>query len=122
MQIIDPLPPIDHSEIDYNPFTKNFYEEHEDIAQLSEGEISSLRTKLGLRVRRAGERGEGQGGEGGEGEGPGIGGKRRGQRGDGGGGEGQGGRAGRGGGGHEEGGISEERVEKGSGSEEEGSE
>ena len=50
IQIIDPLPPIDHSEIDYEPFTKNFYEEHEEIANLSQQEVNDLRNKLGLRV------------------------------------------------------------------------
>ena len=28
---IDPLPAIDHNEIKYEEFTKNFYEEHSDI-------------------------------------------------------------------------------------------
>ena len=32
---IDPLPPIDHSTIEYKPFEKNFYNEHADIASLS---------------------------------------------------------------------------------------
>ena len=49
-QIIDPLPPIDHSEIEYEPFNKNFYEEHEEIANLSQQEVNDLRNKLGLRV------------------------------------------------------------------------
>lgn len=51
LQIIDPLPPIDHGEIDYEPFTKNFYEEHEEICSLSAQDVNDLRTKLGLRVR-----------------------------------------------------------------------
>lgn len=32
---IDPLPALDHSEIRYPPFEKNFYNEHADIAGLS---------------------------------------------------------------------------------------
>lgn len=30
-KVIDPLPPIDHSTIDYKPFHSNFYKEHPDI-------------------------------------------------------------------------------------------
>lgn len=49
-QIIDPLPPVDHSDIDYGPFVKNFYVEHEDIAKLQPNEVDELRKKLGIRV------------------------------------------------------------------------
>ncbi|KAK2145515.1 hypothetical protein LSH36_677g04026 [Paralvinella palmiformis] len=49
-QIIDPLPPLDHSEIDYVKFNKNFYEEHEDIRNLLYPQIQDLREKLGIRV------------------------------------------------------------------------
>lgn len=48
--MIDPLPPIDHSDIDYENFERNFYEEHLDIAKLSEQEVVQLRDKLGIRV------------------------------------------------------------------------
>uniref|UniRef100_A0A671YI78 ATP-dependent RNA helicase DDX42 n=1 Tax=Sparus aurata TaxID=8175 RepID=A0A671YI78_SPAAU len=34
-KIILPLPPIDHSEIDYPPFEKNFYNEHEELSSLT---------------------------------------------------------------------------------------
>ncbi|KAK3878455.1 hypothetical protein Pcinc_016913 [Petrolisthes cinctipes] len=47
---IDPLPPIDHSTIEYSDFTKNFYQEHEDIAALSIIQVHELRTKLGIKV------------------------------------------------------------------------
>ncbi|KXJ79862.1 ATP-dependent RNA helicase DDX42 [Aedes albopictus] len=47
---IDPLPPIDHSEIDYDKFEKNFYNPHEDIANLSATKTNELRNKLGVRV------------------------------------------------------------------------
>ncbi|KAA0183756.1 ATP-dependent RNA helicase DDX42 [Fasciolopsis buskii] len=49
-KMIDPLPPIDHSVINYPPFAKNFYVEHKDISQLSESQVEELRQKLGLRV------------------------------------------------------------------------
>lgn len=47
---IDPLPPIDHSEIDYAPFEKNFYVAHEDISELSEVQVNELRRTLGVQV------------------------------------------------------------------------
>ncbi|XP_068208927.1 ATP-dependent RNA helicase DDX42 [Palaemon carinicauda] len=47
---IDPLPPIDHSTITYSDFTKNFYQEHEDIAALSPIQAQDLRIKLGIKV------------------------------------------------------------------------
>nr|CAI5824222.1 unnamed protein product [Callosobruchus analis] len=49
-KFIDPLPPIDHSEIDYKPFEKVFYKEHPDIAALGEEEVNSLRKTLDLTV------------------------------------------------------------------------
>ncbi|CAL1266623.1 unnamed protein product [Larinioides sclopetarius] len=47
---IDPLPPIDHSEIEYTDFEKNFFEEHEDIAKLTPFEVEQLRNKSGIKV------------------------------------------------------------------------
>lgn len=47
---IDPLPPIDHSEIEYKPFEKNFYQPHEEISSLSRSQVEELRHKLGVRV------------------------------------------------------------------------
>ena len=47
---IDPLPPIDHSDYDYEKFSKNFYEEPVDITKLSEDEVTALRSKLDIRV------------------------------------------------------------------------
>jgi ATP-dependent RNA helicase DDX42 len=49
-KIIDPLPPIDHSTINYEPFEKNFYQEHEEIAALTKAEGEELRKKLGIKV------------------------------------------------------------------------
>lgn len=47
---IDPLPPIDHSEINYASFEKNFYAEHEEIRNLSNNQVNELRHKLGVNV------------------------------------------------------------------------
>jgi ATP-dependent RNA helicase DDX42 len=47
---IDPLPPIDHSEIDYIDFEKNFYTVHEEITNLTQTQIDELRQKLGIKV------------------------------------------------------------------------
>ncbi|KAM9296411.1 ATP-dependent RNA helicase DDX42 [Gastrophryne carolinensis] len=52
-RIIDPLPPVDHSEIEYPPFEKNFYEEHEEITALTPQLVVELRNKLNLRVSGA---------------------------------------------------------------------
>lgn len=49
-KIIDPLPPIDHSLIEYKPFTKEFYEEHPDIKSLSNSQVSELRKTLDITV------------------------------------------------------------------------
>ena len=47
---IDPLPPIDHSKITYENFTKNFYSEHPEIESLSPDQVRELRKKLDVRV------------------------------------------------------------------------
>ncbi|XP_055631802.1 ATP-dependent RNA helicase DDX42 [Toxorhynchites rutilus septentrionalis] len=47
---IDPLPPIYHSEIEYDKFEKNFYIPHEDILGLSVIKTEELRKKLGVKV------------------------------------------------------------------------
>ncbi|XP_010775224.1 ATP-dependent RNA helicase DDX42 [Notothenia coriiceps] len=52
-KIILPLPPIDHSEIDYPPFEKNFYNEHEELSCLDATQVFDLRHKLNLRVSGA---------------------------------------------------------------------
>ena len=43
---IDPLPPIDHNAIDYQPFEKNFYNEHADIASLSNIQVRFRRWRM----------------------------------------------------------------------------
>ncbi|XP_075999286.1 ATP-dependent RNA helicase DDX42 isoform X2 [Genypterus blacodes] len=52
-KIILPLPPIDHTEIDYPPFEKNFYNEHEELSGLTGTQMLELRQKLNLRVSGA---------------------------------------------------------------------
>ena len=49
-KIIDPLPAVDHSTISYQPFEKNFYEEHEEIKNLSPPQVTELKETLGLKV------------------------------------------------------------------------
>ncbi|CAI4230672.1 unnamed protein product [Auanema sp. JU1783] len=49
-KVIDPLPPIDHSTIEYSEFHKNFYVEHDDIKALKKFEVYKLREELGIRV------------------------------------------------------------------------
>ena len=44
------LLPFDHSQLDYPPFSKNFYEEHEEIRKLDTNQVIDLRKKLGIRV------------------------------------------------------------------------
>lgn len=50
---IDPLPSIDHSEIKYQPFEKNFYVIHEEIAAMNKTQKDELRHKLGIKVSGA---------------------------------------------------------------------
>lgn len=47
---IDPLPPIDHDDITYKPFEKNFYTPHEDINSLSRSQLDELRQRLKIKV------------------------------------------------------------------------
>jgi len=42
-KIIDPLPAIDHSTINYQPFEKNFYEEHEEIKNMTLTQVTELK-------------------------------------------------------------------------------
>lgn len=50
---IDPLPPIDHSQIEYDKFEKNFYQEHDDIKELTNAQVDDLRKTLGIKVSGA---------------------------------------------------------------------
>jgi ATP-dependent RNA helicase DDX42 len=49
-KIIDPLPPIDHSTIEYKPFEKNFYQEHPEITSLTNKQVAELRKTFDLTV------------------------------------------------------------------------
>lgn len=49
-KFIDPLPPIDHTEIQYEAFEKNFYTPHEDIDILTQQQVEELKKKLGIKV------------------------------------------------------------------------
>jgi len=42
---IEPLPTVDHSKIEYEPFNKDFYEEHEEIQALTNDRVRQLRYK-----------------------------------------------------------------------------
>ena len=46
------IPTVDHAKMEYEPFRKKFYTEPSDLAQMSEGELASLRLELdGIKVR-----------------------------------------------------------------------
>ncbi|PIN05304.1 ATP-dependent RNA helicase [Handroanthus impetiginosus] len=47
---IEPIPALDHSSIDYEPFNKDFYEEKPSISGMSEQEVAEYRKSLGIRV------------------------------------------------------------------------
>ena len=49
-KLIDPLPPVYHSQITYESFEKNFYVEHNDIKNLSTNDCIELRKKIGIKV------------------------------------------------------------------------
>ena len=50
---IDPLAALDHSQIEYKPYEKCFYNEHPDILSLSPIQVIDLQQKLGIRVSGA---------------------------------------------------------------------
>lgn len=47
---IEPLAPLDHSQMTYAPFEKNFYYESPDVEKLSEEEVNAIREKHGIRI------------------------------------------------------------------------
>ncbi|XP_059311790.1 DEAD-box ATP-dependent RNA helicase 24 [Lycium ferocissimum] len=47
---IEPIPALEHSEIDYEPFNKDFYEEKPSISGMSDVEVNEYRTSLAIRV------------------------------------------------------------------------
>ncbi|KAK3845952.1 MAG: hypothetical protein J3R72DRAFT_418103 [Linnemannia gamsii] len=50
---ITPLPRVDHSRQDYVEIEKCFYEEHEDIARLTDEQVKQIRMDLDMRVSGA---------------------------------------------------------------------
>ncbi|KAI3860738.1 hypothetical protein MKX03_014774 [Papaver bracteatum] len=47
---IEPIPALDHSSVDYEPFSKDFYEEKESISGMSEQDVAEYRRSLAIRV------------------------------------------------------------------------
>ncbi|TPX49814.1 hypothetical protein SeLEV6574_g01255 [Synchytrium endobioticum] len=47
---IDPLPPVDHSKIEYPEIEKNFYEQHPEIAALSADKVKDIRKSFNLWI------------------------------------------------------------------------
>ncbi|CAL1377930.1 unnamed protein product [Linum trigynum] len=47
---IEPIAALDHSSVDYEPFNKDFYEENQSIAAMSEQEVAEYRNTLAIRV------------------------------------------------------------------------
>ncbi|KAL2540422.1 DEAD-box ATP-dependent RNA helicase 24 [Abeliophyllum distichum] len=47
---IEPIPALDHSLIDYEPFNKDFYEEKPSISGMSEQDVSEYKKSLAIRV------------------------------------------------------------------------
>ncbi|KAK6941088.1 DEAD/DEAH box helicase domain [Dillenia turbinata] len=47
---IEPIPALDHSEIDYEPFNKDFYEEKPSISGMSEQDVAEYRKSLAIQV------------------------------------------------------------------------
>lgn len=47
---IEPIPALDHSSIDYEQFSKDFYEEPESISGMSEQDVVEYRKALAIRV------------------------------------------------------------------------
>ncbi|KAL1558358.1 DEAD-box ATP-dependent RNA helicase 24 [Salvia divinorum] len=47
---IDPIPPLDHSSVDYEAFNKDFYEEKPSISGMSEQDVAEYRKSLAIRV------------------------------------------------------------------------
>ncbi|PIA36967.1 hypothetical protein AQUCO_03100010v1 [Aquilegia coerulea] len=47
---IEPIPPLDHTCIDYDPFNKDFYEETPSISGISEQDVAEYRKSLAIRV------------------------------------------------------------------------
>ena len=47
---VEPLPRVNHDEMDYEPFDKDFFEPHEDVLALTEEEVTKIRNDLSMHV------------------------------------------------------------------------
>ncbi|XP_059593886.1 DEAD-box ATP-dependent RNA helicase 24 isoform X2 [Vitis vinifera] len=47
---IEPIPALDHSSIEYEPFNKDFYEEKDSISGMTEQDVTEYRKSLSIRV------------------------------------------------------------------------
>ncbi|KAF7818129.1 DEAD-box ATP-dependent RNA helicase 24 [Senna tora] len=47
---IEPIPALDHSSIEYEPFNKDFYEETPSISGMSEQDVAEYRKSLAIRI------------------------------------------------------------------------
>ncbi|KAI9082594.1 hypothetical protein K1719_035463 [Acacia pycnantha] len=47
---IEPIPALDHSSIEYEPFNKDFYEEKPSISGMSEQDVAEYRKSLAIRI------------------------------------------------------------------------
>ncbi|KAI4349749.1 hypothetical protein L6164_010309 [Bauhinia variegata] len=47
---IEPIPALDHSSIDYEPFNKDFYEEKPSISGMNDQDVAEYRKSLAIRV------------------------------------------------------------------------
>ncbi|KAL9269967.1 DEAD-box ATP-dependent RNA helicase 24-like protein [Drosera capensis] len=47
---IEPIPALDHGDVDYEPFCKDFYEEKPEISGMSEQDVAEYRKSLAIRV------------------------------------------------------------------------
>lgn len=52
-ELLLPIPALDHSKIEYMEINKNFYQEHEQIAALSDAEVAELRRTMNITVSGA---------------------------------------------------------------------
>lgn len=48
---IEPLPPIDHSQIQYEEFERNFYNEHDEISSLPASQVDKIRKEYQIHVK-----------------------------------------------------------------------
>lgn len=49
-KLIEPLPPVDHSKIKYEPFIKNIYKECLEISKLSDAEVSDFKNESEISI------------------------------------------------------------------------